>query len=104
MRMVWYFSTNINSSMYANYLKKNSIIFMFMAIKIGKVASFRPGTDDDKTLAALKFQTGDFLDIQVNFNNNSGFRQDRWEATTTEQMLYKILLFILSLLSNRIKK
>jgi hypothetical protein len=35
-------------------------------LQLGNVSSTRPGPDDDKTLASLKFQTGDYIDIAVN--------------------------------------
>jgi hypothetical protein len=35
------------------------------------VQSFRSGADDTLTLAALKFQTGDYLDVSVDVNNST---------------------------------
>ena len=37
--------------------------------QIGKLSSFRGGPDDKKTLADVYFQTGDFLDILVEFGD-----------------------------------
>lgn len=33
--------------------------------QVGTVHSIRPGEDDNKTLRALKFETGDFLDVAI---------------------------------------
>lgn len=33
---------------------------------VGTVHATRPGRDDNKTLADLKFQTGDYLDVGIN--------------------------------------
>ncbi|CAM9434364.1 unnamed protein product, partial [Ectocarpus fasciculatus] len=37
----------------------------FVLRTIGKLASFRGGPDDSKTLGGVNFQTGDYLDIMV---------------------------------------
>ena len=36
-----------------------------VCVQVGQVHSTRPTEDDGKTLKALNFQTGDFLDVAI---------------------------------------
>lgn len=48
----------------------------FVLRNVGRLASFRGGPDDKKTLADVNFQTGDYLDILVDANGSGNGRPE----------------------------
>ena len=49
-------------------------IILTTHVQVGKVSQ-RPGNDDDKTLADLKFVIGDYLDIAIELPSYGGQRR-----------------------------
>ena len=44
-----------------------------MNLKVGEVDAEQPGPDDVKTLAQIKFQTGDYMDVAIRTDHPGGF-------------------------------
>jgi len=42
-------------------------------LKVGEVDAEQPGPDDVKTLAQIKFQTGDYMDVAIRTDHPGGF-------------------------------